>query len=73
MSVYRAVVRHTCARRLQFHRKCNRRGEIRGSHNGERYSSFELVTFALSTPSRGGGVLRVMLPNAEFGLYLYWV
>jgi len=23
-------------------------------------------------PSRGGGVLQVMLPNAEFGLCLYW-
>jgi len=35
-------------------------------------SSFELVTVAPNTPSRGGGVLQVMLPNVKFGLYLYW-
>jgi hypothetical protein len=51
VSVCRVVVRHTCARRLRICRKCNRRGEIRESHDGDRYSSFELVIVDPGTPS----------------------
>jgi len=38
---------------LRIHRKCNRRGEIRGSHDGDRYCSFEQVSFSLSNPLAG--------------------
>ncbi|RHN59337.1 hypothetical protein MtrunA17_Chr4g0012161 [Medicago truncatula] len=72
VGVCKTVVRHTCARRLQILRKSNRRGETRGSHDGDRYCSFDRVSFTLSTPSRRFHVLRVKLPNAEFGLGLYW-
>jgi hypothetical protein len=64
----RAVVWHTCARRLRIRRKCNRRGEILGSLDGDRYGSFERVFVASSTPSRGGGCVVSILPNVVFGL-----
>ena len=47
----------------------------------ERFVGAMIVTIAVrlnisplfrAPLSRGGGVLRVMLPNAEFGLGLYW-
>jgi len=64
---YRAVVWYTCARRLRLRKDCNRQGEIRGSHGGDRYSSFKLVSVAPSTPPQGEGCVASNLPNAAFG------
>jgi len=51
VGVCRAVVKHTCGRQLRIRRKCNRRGEIRGSHDGDCYSSFKPVIVDPGTPS----------------------
>jgi len=59
-------------RRLRNRGKCNRRGEIRGNVGRDvavRLNWFHLLR---ASPSRGGGVLRVILPNVTFGLWLYW-
>jgi len=70
VDVCRAVVRHTCAWRLQNRGKCNRRGEIRGNVGKRRYSLFELVSIAPSTPLAEKRCVASKMSNVVFKLKL---
>jgi len=70
----RAGVRHTCDRRLRNRKKCNRRWDIRGTVGKETLPNvagrLNYSPLLRASPSRERGVLRVISPNAAFGLDL---
>jgi len=74
MGECRAVVRHTCDRRLRNQGKCNRRWDIHGNVVKETLLNvagrLNYSPLLWAPPSRGRDVLRVILPNAAFGLDL---
>jgi len=68
VGVCRAIVRHTCVRRLRIRRKCNCQREIRRNVEKDVTVNLNWSLFAPSTPSWGRGVFRVITSNIEFWL-----